>query len=230
MPSQPTPEAVLALAAPFTFMKFTLTYDGELPSAGNRNTRVPEKWNIRKAIHPQLVELWSTSAELKRLAVRQVPNEGYFAVETHHLTAPSTSFEAKEGHLHLCSPIHVQGVECQPLVRESLALACALDILFLRKEEPGSLILQGGDLDNRIKTLFDGLRMPSSDDFNGSQGTLPSPLYCLLENDSLINDCAIRTGRLLTRPGADVSEVRLVIDVTVKVMQVRTYNMSLLGD
>ena len=117
-----------------------------------------------------------------------------------------------------------------PLVRESLALACALDILFLRKEEPGKLILQGGDIDNRIKTLFDALRMPSTDDFNGTQGELVNPFYCLLENDSLINDCAIRTGRLLTRPNADVSEVRLVIDVTVKVMLVRSYNMSLLGD
>lgn len=216
-------------------MKFTITYDGELPSAGNRNSRVAEKWDIRKAIHPQLVELWTTNTELQRLAVRQVPLDtgGYWAVETHHLftTAPSTgTFEKIEGYYHLCAPIAVRGLNCIPLVRESLALACGLDILFLRKEEPGKLISQGGDIDNRLKTLFDALRMPTPDDFNGSEGELPNDLYCLLESDSLINDFSVRTARLLTRPGASASEVRLVIDVTVRVMQVRTYNMSLLSD
>lgn len=118
------------------------------------------------------------------------------------------------------------------MVRSSLALGCAIDILFLRKEEPGGLITQGGDIDNRIKTLFDALRMPTPDDFSAPsiEGDLPSPLCCLLESDSLINDFAIKTDRLLTRPGANASEVRLVIEVRVKVMRVRSYNMSLLGD
>lgn len=235
MPSQQPPEEALALAAPFTLMKFTLTYDGELPSAGNRNPRVREKWEIRKAIHPQLLELWGTSDELGRLSVRQVPtiSGGYFAVETHHSVAPVPTFgtvEKRDQHIHLCEPLEVRGKRFFPLVRESLALGCALDILFLRKEEPGKLILQGGDIDNRIKTLFDALRMPTPDDFNGTEGELPDPLCCLLESDALITDCAIKTDRLLTRPNSSPSEVRLVIEVKVKVMRVRSYNMSLLGD
>ena len=48
----------------------------------------------------------------------------------------------------------------KPLVRRSLSLACALDILFLRHEERYNLMRQGGDLDGRIKTLFDALKMP----------------------------------------------------------------------
>lgn len=236
MPSPLRPEEALALAAPFTFMKFTLTYDGELPSATSRSPRVREKWEIRKVIHPQLAELWENSEELRRLAVRQVPlgQGGFFPVETHHSEAPvpppGFAVEKRDGYLHLCEPLNVKGRLFLPLVRSSLALGCALDILFLRKEEPGKIITQGGDIDNRIKTLFDALRMPTPDDFNGTEGDLPATLYCLLESDSLINDVAIRTDRLLSRPGASTSEVRLVIEVKVKVMQVRAYNMTLLGD
>jgi hypothetical protein len=37
------------------------------------------------------------------------------------------------------------------LVREKLNLVCDLDILFLRRDDPGKLIGGGGDLDNRIE-------------------------------------------------------------------------------
>jgi len=36
-----------------------------------------------------------------------------------------------------------------------------LGSLFLRPGEPGRLVSRGGDIDNRIKTLLDGLRMPT---------------------------------------------------------------------
>jgi hypothetical protein len=37
---------------------------------------------------------------------------------------------------------------------------CSLQILFLRHDPPGSVI-HAGDLDNRVKTLIDALRMPN---------------------------------------------------------------------
>jgi hypothetical protein len=40
-------------------------------------------------------------------------------------------------------------------------LAAELDIIFLRQQAKGQLIGEGGDIDNRLKTLFDALRMPS---------------------------------------------------------------------
>jgi hypothetical protein len=44
-----------------------------------------------------------------------------------------------------------------------LSLACGLDILFLRRDMPGvPLIHSGGDIDNRLKTLFDALKIPES--------------------------------------------------------------------
>jgi hypothetical protein len=49
-----------------------------------------------------------------------------------------------------------------PLVREEFALTCSLNILFLRADIPGKVV-QSGDIDNRLKTLFDALRMPATD-------------------------------------------------------------------
>jgi hypothetical protein len=50
----------LGLGLPFELMRFTLTFDGLLPSAGKANSRLPEKWAIRNHLHPQLAELWDT--------------------------------------------------------------------------------------------------------------------------------------------------------------------------
>ena len=53
------------------------------------------------------------------------------------------------------------------------------------QQDPGALISQGGDIDNRVKTLLDALRMPSGDE----EARAPSPgaglLYCLMESDTL---------------------------------------------
>src|SRR6266849_6098917 len=85
---------------------------------------------------------------------------GMISTEYPHVKiAPSQAAGQK-----LKKPVLIGGKQFVPLVRQSLALACSLDILFLRREEPGSLILQGGDIDNRIKTLFDALKMPTADD------------------------------------------------------------------
>src|SRR6266404_999995 len=83
---------------------------------------------------------------------------------------------------------------------------------------------QGGDLDNRVKTLFDALRLPEDGEMHCWKAGDPEPFYCLLENDSLISDFSVETGRLLTKPQSNANEVSLVIKVTVKVTQVRSYN------
>lgn len=155
--------AVLGCAIPLHGMKFTLTYDGDLPGSGN-NPKPRDKWHIRRQLHPQLAELWQTNSVLKRLAqTAWVPKGGYMQFEQHH-SAPVKPASPREGDWNLCEPIEVGRHKFIPLVRESMALICGLDVLFLRKEEPGALIKQGGDIDNRIKTLFDGLKVPSQDD------------------------------------------------------------------
>jgi hypothetical protein len=229
--------AALNLACSFDLMKFALTYDGELPGSGNK-PKPRDKWHIRRHLHPQLAELWQTHPVLKRFAHGNwVPKGGAYGLyETHHsipLSEPSpTELLRQQGREDLFEPIVAGGHRFHPLVRESMALICGLDILFLRKEEPGALIKQGGDIDNRVKTLFDGLKAPSEHDmqlqFRGEE-ELPDPFYCLLQEDALISDVNIRTGQLLTRPQSNVRDVRLVIEVTVKVTQVRIYNLALIG-
>jgi hypothetical protein len=49
------------------------------------------------------------------------------------------------------------------LVGEGAETVCALDILFLRRESPRSVV-SGGDIDNRLKVLLDALRMPKNCD------------------------------------------------------------------
>jgi hypothetical protein len=215
-------------------MKFTLTFDGDLPSAANRNKRVREKWDIRRQIHDQLNTLWCKSQVLRAVLVNSITNPDDAAIAIRHNDDPEVApiwhdFPWQDtGIVNLCSPILVNGYRCLPLVRKSLHLTCELDILFLRQQEPGELIHQGGDLDNRIKTLFDGLKMPGIDDFIKGE-EYPPQLCCLLEDDSLISGVSIRTDRLLSKPDAKPTEVRLVIRVSIKVLRLISANASLLS-
>ena len=126
-----------------------------------------------------------------------------------------------------CETIERGGWKFQPLIREKLALRGGLKINFLRKEAPGK-IYQGGDLDNRIKTLLDALQVPNHDQvIKGAPDALTH--YCLFEDDGLLAGLNIETNRLLSRPGASEHEVRLIIEVDVRVMQSRFYNQPFLG-
>jgi hypothetical protein len=108
-------------------------------------------------------------------------------------------------------------------------LACAVDVLFLRHEEPFNLMRQGGDLDGRIKTLFDALKMPDpKNEYIGLDPTA-DPLCVVLEDDALISDISIKSGRLLGNRTKDKHAVRLTIDVTIKVLRVFEQNQCLVG-
>ena len=91
------------------------------------------------------------------------------------------------------------GYEFIPLIGRSFgASACALDILFLRRDHPGNLIKSDGDIDNRMKVLFDALRMPqNSSEVCGPPERDETPLFCLLEDDRLITEVKVSTDRLL---------------------------------
>jgi hypothetical protein len=106
-----------------------------------------------------------------------------------------------------------------PLVRESNGFNCELTILFLRRDAPGSLFTQGGDIDNRIKRLLDGLRMPQNKDELGGDvfGECETPLYCLLQDDKLITSMNVVTDRLLepVADGEEMSDVQLITHVTI---------------
>jgi hypothetical protein len=88
-----------------------------------------------------------------------------------------------------------------PLSRAEWHLRCSLDVLFLRREKPGKVFMMG-DLDNRLKTLFDALQMPQVGQEIGTEvpGSDEPPFYILLQNDELIADVSVTTDRLLAIP------------------------------
>ena len=209
-------------------MKFALTYDGEL-----RSNRGPtEKWDIRKQLHPQLQELWQVDPSLRRAETfRHLPRGSTFNVETHHTTEPPLRMalvSPREDTIDLLACIERGGRQFLPLVRNSLLLKCRLKITFLRKENSGR-VYQGGDLDNRLKTLFDALAVPNGDQVV-TDNTISDPIYTLLEDDALITGFDVESRRLLSRPDASIHETRIIIEVDVRVTQPRMYNQPFLGD
>ena len=218
--------AKLGLVASFEIMKFTLHYSGDLRASGGgrRGARLDDKWKIRRQIHPQLKELWKSHQVLVRIANDAIvpAGAGTFAEFHVHHSQDDPPSDLGPDNVNLIEPIDVAGKSFVPLVRESMSLVCDLDILFLRRGEPGQLILPGGDIDNRIKTLLDGLRMPNDANEIGNHRVF-RPTYCLLEDDSLITGINVKTDRLLdpTTPGDN--SVRLIIGVTVNVIHVRPY-------
>jgi hypothetical protein len=99
-----------------------------------------------------------------------------------------------------------------PLVTEELKILCHLDVLFLRPGAPGET-LNSGDIDNRIKTLIDALRVPDG------VATKPqddeTPFFVLLQDDRLVTRLSVETDTLLqpTGVGAGPQDARLIITV-----------------
>jgi hypothetical protein len=159
-------------------MEFRLLYSGEVFASANSKRRASEKHLMRQQFHPQLKRLWETNKSL--LGLKQIGNLKFL----------STRYP-------------FNGYYFVPLIREELCLYCSIDILFLRPEDNGNAILQGGDLDGRIKTIFDALRMPKVGELAVDDKPQPdeSPFFVLLEDDTLISEIKVTADNLLLLPG-----------------------------
>ena len=191
-------------------MEFRLIYRGQLPaqkSGGGHGKRLQEKHAIRKVIHKQLAVLWKENPVLSQ----------WMAKSIHDQTAEGNLVSSVAN--HWAARYAKYGYNWLPLVNEQMGIACSLDILFLRRDAPGKIIASGGgDIDNRIKVLFDALRMPKyADEVEGyaREQNEDEFFFCLLEDDSLINEVKITTDRLLTplESGEAINDVVLVIHV-----------------
>ncbi|MGB6537193.1 MAG: hypothetical protein WBF58_14650 [Xanthobacteraceae bacterium] len=227
-------------------VKFTLSYEGSLPSSGNsRKNEV--KWEIRKKFEPQLRDLWSSHPALRWVEDnRHFPKSGGAAlVQAHHrhpgpvLRPLMANVDYAKGtydfepsglteSIDLCEALEKHGAWFRPLVRESYALHCGLKIAFLRKEPPGK-VYQGGDIDGRIKTLVDALTMPRHVEQVLEKNTASSPIFCLLEDDSLVSGFQVESERLLGDQSNSADYAKLTIEVDVRVRQATVYNQSFLG-
>jgi len=196
-------------------MDFRLLYDGPLASEGDRF----QKHEIRRALHPQLSALWQHHPVLDRIKQTRVGD-----------VDPSTGgFQTR--FTELVNKFRKEPFRFVPLVTESLNLVCTLDILFLRREAPGSLVNNKGDTDNRIKTLFDALRYPGEP--NELDGIVPQGVdetnlfFCLLEDDKLIVGYSVVTDILLKPPAdrASRNHVSILLNVRVKPTIVTNENL-----
>lgn len=207
-------------------MNFRLNYIGRLPTSGsNTSGRPAAKWAIRKAIQPQLAYLFKTHPVYTGLGF------SFTGMSMGHtLVAGDVSIGRLESVARaLAAPVVVDGKAFIPLVRKSLELTCELEILFLRRGEPGALILPGGDIDNRLKTLFDALKIPSSQDLAVDQPDA-DPFFCLLEDDSLITGFNVETDRLLIPPQGNEDDASILIRATIRVMKITSENVGFLSE
>jgi hypothetical protein len=87
----------------------------------------------------------------------------------------------------------------EPLISRWVKLLVELEITLLRPEAPGSIVQHGGDIDNRLKTLFDAMAVPSQQQAlppDAKPGDGEHPFFCVLEDDRLITKLSIHTERL----------------------------------
>lgn len=150
------------------------------------NGTAKHKQEIRRLFHRQLLELWEGT-----------PFE--------QLKSPSESLTKTIGKFRFF-----------PLVSVGRNEMAELKITMLRPGQgPGYIVGQGGDIDNRLKTLLDSLRMPDSNQVSKEQpGDNETPFFCLLEDDKLISDLSISTDRLLEHCESK-SHVKLLVRVLI---------------
>lgn len=233
-------------------MKFTLTYAGPLQATQqDRDKPSPlakHKHDIRKEFHQQLKLLWNTNKFLRDHKIQknigdltpaqQQQMVGMWALDPEKYPKVPMVEAIAENY-------HEYGFRFVPLVRNELSLLCSLDILFLRRDYPGSVI-SAGDIDNRIKTLIDALRRPRTGNElkypepDGSWKTLipgpdEDPFFCLLEDDKDVTGLTVRTDNLLnltlasekiTSKEEDQRRVLVVISVEIKPYDITMLNLS----
>lgn len=107
----------------------------------------------------------------------------------------------------------------EPLISKLSGAACELNIKLLTRGKLGNLI-HGADLDNRLKTLFDALRLPNQVQElppNDKPSADENPFYVLLEDDAQITHLSVKSEPLLSPPVEGENETDVHLDIEVKV-------------
>jgi len=172
-------------------MEFTLTYVGPLKPSG----KPADKQAVRGQIEAQLRELWTHEPLVRH-------------------REQLTEWPAQDG--QVCALQERPSGFYLPVVSREFGLRAELDIVMLRPETAGGIIISGGDIDNRLKTLFDGLRPPLTVQ-EATSPTLPDlsdPFHVLLSDDELITGVSVKTDRLLAANSSD--DVWITIHVRTK--------------
>ena len=203
-------------------MEFRLTFQGELfadskRDANRRLSRATHKHKIRKKLHPQLRKLWENRSQY------QPP--GHFMISQ---TPPGLEHTSEA----LSKRFSIGNFKFVPLVTRDLDVYCSVEILLLRPDPQLTIVnRESGDVDNRLKTLFDAFSTPRETAQFGGFSTPDAneiPFFTLLEDDSLITKASVETDTLL-EPVSDppsVSDVRAIITVRVWPIRLSVLNLG----
>jgi len=195
-------------------MQFRLFYEGLFKSAqrdprpGQSDRLADHKHEIRRHFHRQLRHFWEINGFLS-----QYETEGtLLGVERHEKRPLKDALAAWTPSLG--------GFHFVPLVCERFNLSCQIDLLVMRRDRPGG-IWAPRDLDNRLKVIFDALKVPRNLSELGAAVPLDgeNPLFVLLEDDSLITHVSVETDELLDPPdsaGKDDAYARVFLKVSIK--------------
>ncbi len=175
-------------------MRFSLKYDGLLLSSSDKHTRVKNKNHIRWYLADQVSAL-IISGDFTRLPRADNEQELY--------DQSCRTFKHCVFYPAICKGL----------------LACNLTIRIERKERPGSLFEHDGDLDNRLKTLFDALKVPRNegevtDPPVSADGRIITDCPCLLEDDSMVTGLSVAI--IPSLESLPKGHVRITIDVEIK--------------
>lgn len=216
-------------------MQFRLTYEGSLrakqrDALGNqRDHTAAHTQQIRRVFHKQLKNLWSSNKFLRNAQEWEKDFDSFGRPPERWARIAPRSSEFKLVRELIPNLYQEYGYRWLPLVREKWELLCELDILFLRNDPPGSA-LHAGDIDNRLKTLIDGLRRPiSPNEMQGDGGPGPDedPFFVLLEDDKNVTSLSVQTDTLLDPTHQDDKHfVKLVISVRIHPFHATTFNLG----
>jgi len=203
-------------------MKFRLTYAGIVKSSGNK-PKPKNKHALRLAFHKQLSVLWSSNPVLIEFSQYKAPNIER-AIEPDFVATFNEAVDFFDGSVPekypyselLIAKHNKHDVHWHPLVTAESGLIAEVDILMLRPNDSKSIV-QGGDIDGRVKTIFDALSIPVNGDVLSEFPKPPDVFYTLLSDDSLISKVSVDTDELLELDeDRDPHFAHLIIEITTK--------------
>ncbi len=206
-------------------MQFRLKYEGPLnatqkdPVGAQRDPRADHKHQLRRYFHGQLKRLWDVTPHLTHgdalgPDIMANGNQRGEPIKT------CRAQDLAQRHAHI-------EFNFVPLVTFNLQILCGLDILLLCPDNPMGGVW-AGDIDNRIKTLIDALRIPSANEDYDQRTPAEDeqPFFCLLEEDKLITKLTIETDRLLKFDGKALDQAMLVINVSLRPYETQIANIA----
>lgn len=166
-------------------VEIRLEYKGYIPADKPANDhRSDLKQQIRLAFSDQLSRKWRDSPQLREHERIAPPHEDLGPALPEGYRWDDGRHRPEDKSLAFFQ-VQMCGFTWVPLVTWHNYLRCELDITF--HGEGHSTVTREGDIDNRIKTLFDALRMPLRDtEVPGHMQGKGERAYCLLEDDSLM--------------------------------------------